>query len=60
VIVDFESYGGRRFLLSAGCGWVATSLLVGGFIDQLIFRDLILYTVAAYIAGNTAQKVMAK
>lgn len=55
--MDFEAFGGRRYLLTVGCGWVNTALLMGGYIDQSIFRDLIIATVAAYIAGNTIQKV---
>lgn len=54
--IDYESVGGRRFLLSFCCLYICTALLLGGYISELIYRDLVLGTVAVYIAGNTAQK----
>jgi hypothetical protein len=51
-----ESLGGRRFVLTLGCGIVCTALVAFGHIEGAIFRDIILGTVAAYIAGNTWQK----
>ena len=55
----FEDFGGRRFLLTLGCGGVTTALLIGGYVDQVIFRDIIIATVAAYITGNVIQKIKA-
>jgi len=52
-----ESAGGRRFLLTLGCGAVCTVLVWFGRIDGMVFRDIIIGTVAAYIAGNVAQKL---
>jgi len=52
-----ESAGGRRFLLTLGCGAVCTVLVWCGRIDGMVFRDIIIGTVAAYIAGNVAQKI---
>lgn len=49
--------GGRRFLLTLGCGVICTGLLVCGYIEGVVFRDIIIGTVAAYITGNTAQKI---
>ncbi|MBF8177798.1 hypothetical protein [Herminiimonas contaminans] len=49
--------GGRRFLLTLGCGIVCTWLMWEGKITDVVFRDIIIGTVAAYIAGNTVQKV---
>lgn len=51
--------GGRRFVLCLGCSMVCTVLLWHAKIDGSIFRDIILGTVAAYIIGNTTQKVKA-
>ena len=48
--------GGRKFVLSVGCAVMCTTLLVTSYISQEIFRDLIIATVAVYIAGNTFQK----
>ena len=55
-----EQWGGRRFLLAVSCSWIVTALLMGGYISESIYRDLIIATVAAYITGNTVQKVTAK
>lgn len=49
--------GGRRFLLCVGSSIVCTYLIMNGFISEGIYRDLIIATVAVYIAGNTAQKM---
>ena len=55
-----EDLGGRRFLLTLCCAWISTGLLIGDYISESIFRDLIIATVAAYITGNTVQKVTSK
>lgn len=55
--MDFTKYGGRRFLLTVGCAWVNTALLMGGYISESIYRDIIIATVAAYITGNVVQKI---
>jgi hypothetical protein len=51
--------GGRRFFLTFGCGVACTALLWFGKLDATTFRDIIGFTVGAYIAGNTFQKVKA-
>ena len=51
--------GGRRFIMTMGCGIVCTILVWFGKIDGAIFRDVLIATVAVYIAGNTYQKVRA-
>ena len=52
-------FGGRRFLMTMGCGMACTGLVWFAKIDPPIFRDIIIATVAVYIAGNTIQKVKA-
>jgi hypothetical protein len=52
-----QNAGGRRFLLTLGCGAVCTVLVWFDRIDGMVFRDIIIGTVAAYIAGNVAQKI---
>jgi predicted metal-binding transcription factor (methanogenesis marker protein 9) len=52
-----SSFGGRRFLLSLGAGVVSAILVWYGKITDAIYRDVVLATVAAYITGNTYQKV---
>lgn len=54
-----DSMGGRRFVLTCGCGMACTVLVWCGRIDGPVFRDIIIGTVAAYIAGNVVQKVKA-
>ena len=52
-----EEFGGRRFLLTFASLWVCSSLLMGGYIGESIYRDIVIATVAAYITGNTVQKL---
>ena len=54
---SIEDLGGRRFLLSFASLWVGSALLMGGYIGESIYRDIVIATVAAYITGNTIQKV---
>jgi len=51
-----EDLGGRRFLLSFASLWVGSGLLMGGYIGESIYRDIVIATVGAYILGNTWQK----
>lgn len=55
---NIESYGGRRFLLTVGCGAVTAFLCWHGKISDGVYSAVIIATVAAYIAGNTGQKLM--
>lgn len=54
--VPFPSLGGRRFVLTLGCGIATTVLTWFGRIDGGTYATVIIATVGAYIAGNTAQK----
>jgi hypothetical protein len=51
------NFGGRRFLLTLGCGIACTGLVWFAKIDAATFRDIIIATVGVYIAGNTYQAV---
>lgn len=53
----FTRVGGRRFVLSVGCGVVNTLLVAAGSITPDVYQWIILGSVAAYITGNTAQKM---
>lgn len=57
--MSLDTLGGRRFLLTLGCGMACTLLVWEAKISDEIFRDVIIATVAAYIAGNVLQKVKA-
>jgi hypothetical protein len=51
--------GGRRFILTLGCGIACTVLVWHAKITDIVFRDIIIATVAVYVAGNTTQKIKA-
>lgn len=53
-------WGGRRFLLTVGCSCAATILVWHGKISDSSYVTLITLTAAAYITGNTIQKVKAE
>lgn len=52
-----EKLGGRRFVMCMGCAIVCTVLVWFGKLSDDIYRDIIVATVAVYIAGNTTQKI---
>jgi len=54
--MTIQSIGGRRFLLTVGCGAVTSFLLWHGKLDSGSYTAIILGTVGAYIAANTYQK----
>lgn len=54
--MNFDTVGGRRFFMAMGCGIACTVLVWFGKIEGGIFRDVVIATVAVYIAGNTYQK----
>lgn len=54
--MNFDTLGGRRYVMTMGCGVACTVLVWFGKIDGAIFRDVIIATVAAYIVGNVYQK----
>jgi len=55
--MNFEKYGGRRFVMTMSAGAICTILVWFGKITPEVFQWCILGTVAAYITGNTAQKI---
>lgn len=54
--MNFVKYGGRRFLMTMGCGVACTVLVWNGKISDTVFQFIVVATVGVYIAGNTAQK----
>lgn len=54
--MNLPSLGGRRFLLTVGCGAVNAVLLWFGKLDAGSYTAITIATVAVYISGNTYQK----
>lgn len=52
-----SKFGGRRFVLTLGCGIACTILVAWDLISDVIFRDIIIATVAAYITGNSIESI---
>ena len=50
----------RKFLLALATLLIASGLLALGMVPALIWRDVVIATVGAYIAGNVAQKATSK
>lgn len=51
-----EAIGGRKFVMTLGCGVATTALTWFSKIDGNTYSLVIIATVGAYIAGNVAQK----
>lgn len=54
--MNLQMFGGRRFLLTVGCGAVNAILLWFAKLDAGSYTAITLGTVAVYIGGNTFQK----
>ena len=52
-----ESAGGRRFLLALSTNIITAILVLAGKVGDTVYATVIIATVGAYIAGNTAQKL---
>jgi hypothetical protein len=50
----------RKFLLSMATLAAASLLLCWGHIEPLVWRDVVIATVGAYITANVTQRVMTK
>jgi hypothetical protein len=52
-----ESIGGRRFIMTIGCGVVSTVLVCFGKISGGEFVTLVTLTIVPYIGFNTHAKI---
>lgn len=57
--IDYSAIGGRRFLMTMGCGISCTVLVWFGKITPEVFQYIVIGTIAVYIGGNTTQKIKA-
>lgn len=59
--MNLSTFGGRRFLLTLGCGIATTTLQYCGKLDPAgtTYALVVIGTVGAFITGNTVQKVKA-
>ena len=55
--MDITSLGGRKFILSVGCGIVSSILLWFGKLDANNYTMLIGFTIGAYITGGTIDNI---
>ncbi len=55
--MDLEKIGGRKFIISMLIGAASTILMWFAKIGDSAYTTIILGTVAAYITGNTYEKV---
>jgi hypothetical protein len=55
--MNLERIGGRRFMLTVATQVSVTALVWFGKISDDVYSIVVLATVAAYITGNTVQKV---
>lgn len=55
-----ERFLSRKFIIAVAALLSATGLVVGGYIDGGVYSAVVIATVGAYIAGNVAQKAVAK
>jgi len=53
----YDTVGGRKFLLTISSQVISTGLLYVEKLTPTSYESIIIWTVAAYIAGNSYQKV---
>lgn len=54
-----EAIGGRRFIMTMGCGFANTALFAYFNLSEGGYVTLTMATVAVYVAGNLTQRIKA-
>lgn len=57
--MNFYTVGGRKFILTLGCGLVNAVLLWFGKLDAAAYATITLATVSVFIGGNVYQSIKA-
>jgi len=55
-----DSIGGRRFLLALSTNLITAFLVLADRVSDVVYATVIIATVGAYIAGNTAERLKSK
>ena len=58
--MTLDKVGGRKFVAAMSALLVSALALWFDHLTALLYRDIVLGTVGVYVAGNVAQKVLAK
>ena len=53
---SLESYGGRRWLTSIGLIIIATGLLIGGYVKDTIWQEVVIYVFGIFAGANVLQR----
>lgn len=56
--IRFEDYGGRRWITTVGLILIATGLLVGGFIKDALWGEVVTWVFGIFATGNVGQRVV--
>ena len=53
---NLEHYGGRRWLTTIGIIIISTGLLIGGFIKDTIWQEVVIYVFGIFGGANVLQR----
>lgn len=53
---DFDTIGGRRYLMCMGACIATTTLCYFGRVDPKTYGDVVVWIIGIYVTGNVAQR----
>jgi nitrate/nitrite transporter NarK len=56
MVVNLDSYGGRRWLTSVGIIVISTALLIFGLISPAIWQEVVVYVFGIFAGANVLQR----